>query len=237
MASKYKEIFEYYRNLMENGSLRPGDKMLSEGEMMKQFSVSRDTLRKAMTLLEQNHYITKQRGRESVVLDRSQFEYPVSRITTFTEQLKQNKQTDVCQTCIEDISILIADEQSMQRLNADDQTEIYRLIRVRKLNGERVILDKDLLLRSVVPKLTRQICEGSMYAYLENQLGLEIGLAHKIITVEPATREDRMYLDLGDEQVVAVTRSYTRLQSGELFQYTESRYRIDYFKYEEYAHR
>lgn len=237
MASKYKEIFEYYREQIDAGILTPGEQMASEGDMMRQFDVSRDTVRKAMMLLEQKHYIEKQRGLKSVVLDRSRFEYPVARITTFTEQLKQNKQTDVCETFIEDVSILIGDEQAMKRLSVDENEEVYRVIRVRKFDGERVILDRDLLLRSVVPKLTRKICAGSMYAYLEEELGLAIGLAHKIITVEKATREDKMYLDLGEDMVVAVVRSYTKLEDGTLFQYTESRSRIDYFKYEEDAHR
>ena len=237
MSSKYKEIFDYYRERMESGALIPGDVMPSEGDMAKQFGVSRDTVRKAMTLLAQNHYIGKQRGKESLVLDRTRYEYPVARIKTFTEQLKQNKQTDICETAIEDISILIGDEQAMNRLKVDEDAEVYRLIRVRKFDSERVILDKDLLLRSVVPKLTRKIASGSVYAYLEEELGLSIGLAHKIITVEKATREDMMYLDLGEEKVVAVVRSYTCLEDKRLFQYTESRYRIDYFKYEEYAHR
>ena len=237
MASKYKEIFEYYREQIDAGILTPGEQMASEGDMMRQFDVSRDTVRKAMMLLEQKHYIEKQRGLKSVVLDHSRFEYPVARITTFTEQLKQNKQTDVCETFIEDVSILIGDEQAMKRLSVDENEEVYRVIRVRKFDGERVILDRDLLLRSVVPRLTRKICAGSMYAYLEEELGLAIGLAHKIITVEKATREDKMYLDLGEDMVVAVVRSYTKLEDGTLFQYTESRSRIDYFKYEEDAHR
>ncbi len=237
MAIIYKQIYEHFRELIESGRMEPGEKMPSEADLMALFSTSRDTVRKGLTLLEQNHYIYKQRGFKSVVLDRSRFEYPRARITTFTEQLKQNKQTDLCVTDIEDISILIGDEVAMDRLSVDENTEIYRLIRVRKFGKERVILDKDLLLRSVVPKLTKQICMGSMYEYLENDLGLAIGLAHKIITVEKATREDMMYLDLGDDKVVAVVRSFTKLEDGTLFQYTESRSRIDYFKYEEYAHR
>lgn len=237
MAAVYKQIFEHYRRLIDIGNMIPGEQMPSEAELMSLFSASRDTVRKGLMLLEQNHYIYKQRGYKSVVVDRSRFEYPIARITTFTEQLKQNKQTDICVTDIEDISILIGDEQAMERLSVDENTEVYRLIRVRKFGKERVILDKDLLLRSVVPKLTRQICIGSMYEYLEKGLGLSIGLAHKIITVEKATREDMMYLDLGDDKVVAVVRSYTKLEDGTLFQYTESRSRIDYFKYEEYAHR
>lgn len=237
MTSKYREIFEYYQRQMEDGLMQPGDTMPSEAMMMEHFSVSRDTVRKAMMLLEQKHYIEKQRGMKSVVIDRAQYEYPVTKLASFTEQLRQNKMSGDCETFLEDISILIGDEQTMKLLATDENEEVYRVVRVRRFGKERVILDKDLLLRRIVPKLTRQICTGSMYAYLEDELGLSIGVAHKIITVEKATREDRMYLDLGEDSVVAVIRSFTKLLDGTLFQYTESRQRIDYFKYEEYAQR
>ncbi len=222
---------------MEGGSLSPGTEMPSEEEMAKQFSSSRDTVRKALMLLEQQHYIGKQRGKKSVVLDRSRYEYPAARITTFTEQLRQSARSEECVTSIADLSILIGDENAMQQLEVGEEDEVYRLIRVRQFGNERVILDKDLLLRSVVPRLSKKICSGSLYEYLEQVLKLHIGVAHKIITVENATREDKLYLDLRGDTVVAVVRSYTRLTDRTLFQYTETRSRIDYFRYEEDARR
>ena len=57
MTAKYRSIYQEYVNQIENGILNPGDSLPSEGKMMEQFHSSRDTIRKAMTLIEQNHYI------------------------------------------------------------------------------------------------------------------------------------------------------------------------------------
>ena len=67
MKSKYKQIFEHYSSLIEGEKLRPGESLPPEREIMEEFGVSRDTVRKAMQLLEQNKYISKKRGRESIV--------------------------------------------------------------------------------------------------------------------------------------------------------------------------
>lgn len=235
MASKHKLITDYYADMINTGALAPGDQLPSEAKMMELFHVSRDTVRKAMTALEHDNYIVKQRGRESIVADRSKYDFPISKITTFTELATRNALA--YETLVEDVSIVVGDAAAMKALNADENAEIYRLSRVRRIDGERIILDKDFLLRSVVPKLTRKIAGGSLYRYLEQDLGLRIGMAEKIITVQHATREDHYLLDLKEDNVVAVITSRTRLEDGTLFQYTESRHRIDKFQFMEYAHR
>lgn len=235
MTSKYKAIYQHYADQIDQKAIQPGASLPSEGKMMEEFGVSRDTVRKAMTLLEQNGYILKARGKESRVADRSWHDFPISKIKTFTE-LMEEEQADFS-TIVEDLSILVADEDAMCRLGVDENEEVYRLIRARSIDRERILLDKDFLLRRYVPKLTREICSGSLYVYLEQELGLKIGVAKKIVRVQPVTREDRAYLDLHDDPVVAVVTSYTRLEDGTLFQYSESRHRIDKFQFVEYARR
>ncbi|CVI71450.1 Trehalose operon transcriptional repressor [Clostridiales bacterium CHKCI001] len=235
MTVKYRSIYQEYVNQIENGVLNPGDSLPSEGKMMKQFHSSRDTIRKAMTLLEQNHYILKMRGKESVVLDRSRYNFPLSKISSFTELAIQQRIN--VKTTIADLSIIIGEERIMRKLEVDENTEVYRVRRVREIDGERVILDEDYFLRDYVPRLTKEICEGSIYEYLENELKLKIGIAKKIITVRHASREEALLLDLNDEPYIAVVASFTRLTDGTLFQYTESKHRIDKFQFIEFAKR
>ncbi|MDD4850537.1 MAG: trehalose operon repressor [Gemmiger sp.] len=235
MESKYRKIYTDFVEKINAGTLCPGDSLPSEGKLIEQYQASRDTVRKAMTLLEQNHYILKSRGRESTVADRAKLNFPVSRITTFTELAEA--QHLHCETIVEDLSVVAGDEKLMRLLEIDAEAEVYRLARARRIDGARVILDLDYLLRRVVPQLPRKVCQGSLYRYLEKDLGLKIGVAKKIITVQPATRQDRLWLDLKDDTVVAVVASVTHLADGTPFQYTESHHRIDRFQFESYAQR
>ena len=234
--SKYKQIYEHYKSMIDNRLISPGESLPAEREIMEEFSVSRDTVRKAMQLLENERYISKMRGRESVVNDRSQFDFPIARISSFKEMARQVQWKNVV-TIVEDLSIIEADEKLAVQMDAKLGEEIYRVMRVREIDGEKIILDIDYFKRSYVPRLTKEICSGSIYEYLENELKLKIGMAQKIVTVVEATRQDRMYMDLNGSNVVAVVTSITALETGEIFQLTLSRHRIDKFRFVETARR
>ena len=100
-----------------------------------------------------------------------------------------------------------------------------------------MILDKDFLSRKYVPRLQEENCTGSLYKYLEEELGLKIGCAQKEITACRPSEEDRRYLDLGKNDIVIAVRSYVYLESGALFQHTESRHRWDRFRFVDFARR
>ncbi len=110
-------------------------------------------------------------------------------------------------------------------------------IKVREINGERVILDKDFIREDIVPNLTKSIAQHSIYDYIENELGLEISFAKKEIVVEQVTEEDQKYLDVAEHSQVVVIRSYVYLADATLFQFTESRHRPDKFQFVDFARR
>ncbi|WP_252233421.1 UTRA domain-containing protein, partial [Clostridium sp. DSM 1985] len=66
-------------------------------------------------------------------------------------------------------------------LNFDDK--VWKIIRSRSIADERIILDKDYLVKKYVENITEEICEESIYKYIEDELGLKIAYAKKEITV------------------------------------------------------
>lgn len=63
------------------------------------------------------------------------------------------------------------------QLNKDDS--IWEVFRVREINQERIILDKDYIVEKYVPGLTEEICKNSIFDYIEKQLNLKISFAKK----------------------------------------------------------
>ena len=57
----------------------------SENELTKKYNVSRETIRKALTLLLENGYIQKKQGKGSIVLDVKRFNFPISGLTSYKE--------------------------------------------------------------------------------------------------------------------------------------------------------
>ena len=140
-------------------------------------------------------------------------------------------------TLVEELSLKAPSNKTKTKLELRDEDYVWKIVRVRKIDGERIILDKDYFNSKFVPTLTLEVCKDSLYNYIEGELGLKISYAKKEITVQQATEEDKKYLDLGRDNMVVVVKSYTYLEDRSLFQYTESRHRTDKFKFVDFARR
>ncbi|TGY43486.1 trehalose operon repressor [Clostridium sartagoforme] len=233
--SKYIEIYNEIVSNIENGNLEVDSKLPSEAQLMDKYSVSRDTIRKSLNLLEQNGYIQKSKGKGSFVLDINKFNFPVSGIRSFKELIESMGKEVI--TSVEELSLRAPSKKTMAKLELSNEDHVWKIVRVRKIDGERIILDKDYFNARFVPTLTLEVCKDSIYKYIEGELGLKISYAKKEITVQQATEEDKKYLDLGRDNMVVVVKSYTYLEDRSLFQYTESRHRTDKFKFVDFARR
>ena len=70
MASKYVLVYNDITTRIQSGMYPAGSRLPAENLLIREYGVSRDTLRKALAMLEQDGYIQKARGREALVLDR-----------------------------------------------------------------------------------------------------------------------------------------------------------------------
>ncbi|GAA0182302.1 trehalose operon repressor [Clostridium sediminicola] len=233
--SKYLAIYNEIVNKIANKTIKSNTKLPSESKLMLQYDVSRDTIRKALNLLEQNGYIQKVKGKGSFVLDINKLDFPVSGLVSFKELSKEmGKQS---RTIVKEFELIKPNEFLIKELDVKKDDDIWKVIRVREIGKEKIILDKDFFNKEMVSLLTKDICEDSIYEYFEKELGIEISFARKEITVEMATEEDEKYLDLGHFNMIVVVKNYVYLKDARLFQYTESRHRPDKFRFVDFARR
>lgn len=235
MDHKYLTIYNQIIVKIESGKIEPNAKLPSENELMQEYGVSRDTIRKSLDLLERNGYILKIKGKGSFVLDIDKFEFPVSGLTSFKEL--SHRLGVESKTIVEELELIYPDEHVRKQLEISDEDPVWKVIRVRKIGDQRIILDKDYLCKQFVPQLTEEICRDSIYEYIENSLGLKISFAKKEITVQQATEEDKKYLDFDNYNMIVVVKNYIYLENASLFQYTESRHRPDKFRFVDFARR
>ncbi|WP_404451163.1 trehalose operon repressor [Virgibacillus necropolis] len=235
MQKKYLTIYQdLVLKIQEN--YWPKQTMLpSENELSELYATSRETIRKALNLLAQDGYIQKIRGKGSVVIDINKFDFPVSGIVSFKELATKLNVTT--KTVVHELSLATANENLQNTLHLNQTNKVWTVVRSREIDGEKVILDKDFLNEQVAPNLTKEICEDSIYRYLENDLDLTISFAKKEIVVEEPTQEDRQFLDLEGFSNVVVIKSLVYLDDASLFQYTESRHRPDKFRFVDFARR
>ncbi|RBP41541.1 trehalose operon repressor [Garciella nitratireducens] len=235
MNPKYLYVYNEVADKIENGEFSSNAKLPSEAQMMKKYGVSRDTIRKALTLLEQDGYIQKIKGKGSFVLDINTFDFPISGLTTFKEL--ENKIGKKSRTIVKELELIHPNYFLMKQLKISKEDQVWKVVRIREIDGEKIILDKDFFRKKYVPVLTKEICQNSIYEYLEKQLDLKISFARKEIVAREATQQDKRYLDLQDYDMVIVVKNFVYLEDISLFQYTESRHRPDKFKFVDFARR
>ncbi|MDA7026718.1 trehalose operon repressor [Bacillus sp. CLL-7-23] len=234
-VNKYVWIYKEIAEQIDQRILNEGDIISSENDLTVQYETSRETVRKALNMLAQNGYIQKIKGKGSVVLNREKMRFPVSGLVSFKELFEMiGKETS---TTVHEFGLVSPSDFIQKQLRITEDEDVWRVVRSRKIDGEHVILDKDYFIHGHVSRLTKEICEDSIYQYIEGELGLGISYAHKEIVVEPCTEMDQKYLDLNGYEHIVVVKNFVFLDDTSLFQYTESRHRLDKFRFVDFARR
>lgn len=235
--AKYNEIYLDLKRAVEGGAYPYGDLMPSENTLIAQYDCSRNTIRRALAELGGDGYVQPIHGKGVRVIyqpaERASF--TVGGIESFQETARRNKLNVV--TRVVRFEAVAVDQRMARRSGFPEGESVYDVLRVRYLDGKPLILDYNLFLKSLVPGLTPEIAERSIYAYIEKELGMQIITSKRIITVEHASEEDKRLLVLGDYNCLAVVTGQTFNADGVLFEYTQSRHQPDYFSFYDTASR
>ncbi|WP_200416551.1 trehalose operon repressor [Virgibacillus salexigens] len=232
---KYITIYNDLAKKIKSDRLQVDDLLPSENELTEQYQTSRETIRKALNLLAQNGFIHKVRGKGSIVLDVRKYSFPLSGLVSLREIAGTSGED--WKTNVHELALMQPDKTVQQKLDIITDTDVWKVVRSREINGERIILDIDYLKQDKIPRLSKEICESSLYEYLEYDLGLKVSFAKKEITVEVVTDEDKAFLDLHGMTHVVVVKNFVYLDDVSLIQYTESRHRLDKFKFVDFVRR
>ncbi|HBH3693287.1 TPA: trehalose operon repressor [Clostridioides difficile] len=233
-----KKFYEIYLDLekdIRNNVYAIGELLPTEVKLAQKYQVSRETIRKAQALLLEKGFIQKKQGKGAIVLDINKFEIEGAGLISFDE-LQRNKNLDT------EIDVLKNKKEIMpleicKKLDIDTKTKVISVERLRKINGEAVILDKDYFIFEIIPEIPLMAVQSSIFNYIEKNLELKIGYANREVIVNPATEEDKLLLDIGTDTHVVVIRSEVYLEDTRLFQYHESRHRVDTFRFVDFARR
>lgn len=231
--SKYIEIAREISKRITSKRYPADSYLPSENELCEEFGASRDTVRKALNLLAERKRILKEK-KGSHVLPVDIVTFPTSGLISFKELAAHSSQeieTDVIQFGLTDDPVIL------EKLSMPEGSKAVQIIRIRTYDKERIIEDRDYLNPGIIPGLTPEIAQNSLYEYIEQTLRLPIGFARKEITVEPASAFDAEHMDLNGNTLLVVVRSNTYLEDARLFEYTESRHRPDKFRFIDFSRR
>ncbi|HFI0035166.1 TPA: trehalose operon repressor [Streptococcus suis] len=231
---KYQEIYNDLKEKIRTNEYASGSLLPTEQQFQEMYGVSRDTVRKALAILTEGGLIQKVQGRGSMVLEQEILNFPVSGLTSYkelTHSLKIETKTDVVS-----LDQIVVNSNLSHLTGFEPHSKVWKIVRTRSIDGKIAVVDTDYLAAELIPNMTVDIAACSIYEYLENQLNLDIAYAQKEITVEPTSREERDLMQSQDDYLVLI-KSKVYLSDTQQFQYTESKHKIDKFRFVDFARR
>ena len=227
--ARYEEIYRELKQGIESGRYPYGTLMPSEYTLIEVFGCSRNTVRRALFMLSEAGYVQPIHGKGVRVIyqpvERTAF--TIGGIETFHETVQRNHLTAF--TKVIHFRCCKTDAELSRLTGFAEGEPVYCVQRVRYLDGKPLILDINVFLAALVPNLTPEIAEVSIYEYIEQELGMQIVTSKRTVTVEHATEQDRSVLAMGDYDCLAVISGQTFNADGVMFEYTQSRHQPDYF--------
>lgn len=189
----YYQIENILRGRILSGSLPPGAPLPTEESLGKEFNVSRITVRRALSKLENDGLIIRQRGRGTFVAEKP---YPAatSRFSGSMEDLISmgiNTEAKVLS-----FEMVDAPEQLREKLNLEEGARILRIEKIRTIEGEPFSHVINYLPEEIGSRVSRSALNlKPLLMILEEELGLNADGA--IQTIEAVVAEPELAPLLG----------------------------------------
>lgn len=209
---RYLRVADDLQQAIAAGELRPGNRIDSEPELAAAYSVSRETVRRALDVLDREGLIRRVRGSGTYVIG------PTSRhfsLTTFADEMARLGRTSSAKL-LEAIRVP-ADRRVGHRLAVREGTECFSIRRLLVADDEPVAVEWRVLPAALCPGLLDEdLSQPSLHWLLTVKLG--IPLVRVDHTVEIAELGPEAATDLGadpDETAYHIDRlTYTSGPGG-----------------------
>ena len=89
--AKYQQVIDWVKENIENGSLRGGDRLMSENEMSERFGLSRQTIRRATGELVSQNLLTRRKGSGTYIAGTDADSQPRQRGDAFSSSAEEGK--------------------------------------------------------------------------------------------------------------------------------------------------
>ena len=188
----YTRIYNDIRQRIESGQLQPGERLETEMELRERYNVSRETIRRALSLLESDGLIVRKVSSGTFVRAQKTQYSPSSYHESFTEQMRKQGKRPSSQ--IRSIEILTElPPQIAAALQLQPGERVYCVKRIRLADDSPKAYEIAYIRQSLCPNLhTRILDDTSLYQVYEEDYHLDMGviaLKMEAINADPSLQK------------------------------------------------
>lgn len=167
----FQNIAKMLKDIINGYLYNVGDLLPSEVELAQRFNVSRNTLRKALNLLESEGVIERKHGSGTYVKKKI-FVAHVHHMNSFSEIAYNSGKEVVSQ--IMKFELQVASGRIAKELNMEQNESVYYIKRLRVIDNKPAQLEETWLSVSRFPKLTISHMRNSKFTYIEKECNIKI---------------------------------------------------------------
>ena len=230
---KYEIVADDVRARIANGEFKPNDQLPTTDELCEQYDVSKITVKKAMDELVLHGLIARRRGSGSFVkglddlgLHKGTGWNMSSQMTGF--KTEHEALGEKVETKVEAFSVVHPDAEIADLLGMEADEFAYYVCRVRIANDVPRVIEYTYMPIKTIPDLREKNISGSIYDYIEQDLGLKIGSAHRTIRAVLPTGNEAELLDVPAGTPLLEVKQVGFLDDGTPFEYSTSHHAQDY---------
>lgn len=182
----YHQLKEIIRENIESGIWNHGDMIPSEHNLMKEYDVSRNTIKKALEDLVQEGLLNRIQGKGTFV-SMPKIEQSLSSFYSFSKVMKESGYTP--NDIILSIEFFPVKQSVAKVLKLSEGDEVWVLRRLRCIQDEPMMLETSYIPRKLVHKITKEELEQmSLYELMLKNYGIIVKKAKEIF--EPVLIRD-----------------------------------------------
>lgn len=230
----YNRIKAVIRNRILSGQYEPAEKLPTEDELLKQFDVSKITIRNALLHLEMEGLIVRNRGKGTFVSER----IPVRKQLIYTGGVKDFiEDTKRYETKALGIHTVRVGETRIARIvrnffSLSNEEEVGRIQRIRKLKGKPIYFIEDFMLPSVAKHLSIEaLSKKPLLEILKKKIGIRIDRGEMYIESIPAETDIADLLECQPFDPLSLVQIHYWFPFGVPFEIVNCYVRGDYFRY------
>ena len=225
----YQIVAESISAQIDSGQLEPNQRLPSESELCQNYSVGRNTVRRAISELVNDGVLRTVPGVGTFVVD-TRLDKTAEYLFGFSQEM-QFIGKRVSSRVLE-ASLIPADPFLSRRLQIQLGAEVVFLNRVRLMDEEPTAIERSYLPHELCPGILKyDFSTNSLYETLSTVYDKRPDHAEQVIEANLATPEVSDLLGLTPPAVVFVFRRETRMASGQVVEYVDSELRADRFRF------
>lgn len=227
---KYVEISNDIRKKIIDGKYLPNERLPFEKEICDKYNSSKMTVKKALDILVTEGLLVKRRGSGTFVKDINPKERDNLIASTQFRGLSSFYVNHKVESKIIEYKVINADKNIAKKLLVTEEDFVYKIIRVRVVDGVSAVLEEMYMPIQIIPGLKKQHLSGSIYEYIERVLNLKIKSAHRTITIKKSTEYEEKLLKVKKNDPLGIIEQVAYLDNGQAFEYSIVAHKCEDFK-------